>query len=736
MDAISRREFIKLTSSLSTLMLPIHLDAQANTSSELKSEMIGPFVAISNDGLVHISATWAEMGTGAKTALPMLIAEELDADPQSIRYVDVAHTDYKKFGSQGGGASSAIRGNWNKYREAGAKVRSVLIQAAAKSWGIEPQYCQTANGEVVNQFNDARLSYAQLVPIAKTISFPEEVSLKSADNFNVLGNSQSQIGLKDIITGKAEFGIDAAKPNMLYCCLARSPWKDGKLLAFDKEQASHQNGVIKTVAVEGEKADWGTFVHPSVGVICHSSWQALLAKNTLNPEWQKPKVLHEEPDLTSFRKLAANAPLIKRRGVPSQDTTEGHHFKAEYVNQASAHAQMEPLNCIACWHDEEHLSVVGPFQSPTAVIHLIARRFKLDMANVEVETTRIGGSFGRKQAMDFVWEAALVAKQVPGRWVKVLWSREDDFLCAGVRCSFYHQMQAQVAADGSLKHWAHRVVRGSGNDGQPDNEQNSGSYQGQSNFPYETEYAEFHAGFYPVLVNEASFRGVYYPCNLYAVNCFLDEIARELGIDSVAYHRQLLGNQKLLDYRTNYFPVEDVEAKQNRHLVYDVQRQLNVINKVTEACKWEERKGTGWGFACGLCFSSYVAVIVKMSGSEEQKVEEVWTAIDCGQIVNADGIQSQLEGGVVWGITQAFKQNLSFDNGQVLPSNFDQFHLARMTDSPKVNTLLVESELSPTGVGEPVVACIAPAIVNAIADRDGTYQRQLPTSSNYFTVAL
>ena len=710
---ISRRQFLKSTSGLSLFALTGFVSQSA--LSEETSDSFGPFISIDKDNRIEIITAWAEMGNGTQTTMPMLIAEELDVDFSVLQVKIVRTTDYQRFGSQGAGASAAVRSKWLTMRQFGANVRYVLIQAAAQYWRVPASQCQTENGVVLNSATGRRLTYGQLSEIACSIPYPEKVSLKSPTEFRVIGKPTAQLALKDIVSGKAEYGFDAIKPDMLHCYLSRSPWINADLIDFSDN--TKQNNQLQLIKLKSEKADWGSYVFPSVGVIGQSQWAALKAKTQLKPTWRPNSDVYEPLSLKQLAEVAKNAPIIKSHKADNTESSEApaQTLERAYYLPATLNAQTEPLCCVAKVNlTQDEISVCGPFQNPTAVIHLVARHFSLSLNQVHVETTRIGGSFGRKQAMDFVFEAIRVAQHVKGRWVKTYWTREDDTQGTGLRTEFYQQIIAKVDKDGRLINWEHRTVKGNGDPGQPDNEQNAGSYQGQSNFPYLCDNATFRTGFYLHNLNEASVRAVNYPANLFAVNCMLNDIADTLNLDVIDYHLALLGQQGMIAQRTNYFEVDDPEDPANRHIVYDVKRQVAVIQQAKSMSNWKQDKDARWGFACGVCFSSYAAVVVKLSKHPGNKVEKVWTVIDCGVVVNPDGVKNQLEGGVIWGISQTFYEQAHIQQGAIGNSNYHDYPVARMQDSPQIETHIMPSELAPTGVGEPVVVCTPPAIVNAI----------------------
>ncbi len=736
---LTRRDFLKISATATGgLMVSGPLLTACSPGEEAAKRPTGPgqlgfFVRIDPDNTVTIGAPNPEMGQGVKTSLPMLVAEELDIDWQQVR-VEQMPLGIKRDEEgnmawehvpQGVGGSWSVREMWQPLREAGAKARQMLLLAASAEWGVPIANLQTDAGHVVND-DRIRLSYGELAAAAAALPVPEEAPpLKDPKDFNIIGNPIATVDGEEIVTGKAIYGIDAKVPGMKYAVIARCPSFDGGIKLLDDTRARQVPGVSDVITLAGpQPGEPYTMLACGVAVVADSTWAAIKGREALELEWQQGP--HERESTETFERESLEA--LEGEG---QIVNDDGDFRAAAASAARllegvyhmpylAHATMEPQNCIVHVR-EDSCDVIGPMQMPASASRMVHQATGIDRLKINVEVTRLGGGFGRRLTADYAVEAALVSKAIGGP-VKVQWTREDDMRWDFFRPASLHQMQAAISESGELVGWSQRVASAS-------------KYYRRPDMP-ETDYwkseiyiDDFPRHFVPNVHHEyfsmrsGAPRGSWraptpYPA-AFVAQSFVDEVAHELGVDPLEFRLQLLGAARDVDYASHGGPS------------YSTGRLANVLRLAAEKAGWKESlpEGHGRGIAAHFTFGSYVAEVVDVAVSAGGKLEvlRVVGAIDCGIAVNPGGIRAQMEGGINDALSTALREKITVRNGRVVQANFDDYPLMRIADAPReIDVHIVPSDAPPSGVGEPPVPPLAPALTNAIFAATGHRIRRLP----------
>ena len=668
---------------------------------------LNPYIRIGTDGRVIIVAGKSEMGQGVYTSLPMLVAEELDVEWSKIS-VQAAPVGPEYYHAQWGviqgtGGSTSVSSEWDRLRQAGASARTMLVQAAAEIWKVDSKSCWAENGSVVHLPSGRRLSYGDLAEKASRIKAPQEVGLKQPKEFKVIGKPKGRLDTPEKTSGAAIFGIDAKIPNMLTAVIARAPVFGGKVKSFDARKTKTVHGVKEVVQVDS-----------GVAVVGDDFWSANLGRDALEITWDEGAnaKLSTQGMREHYRSLA------KSPGVPARkegDFQEGlrkaaKQISAEYEVPYLAHAPMETLNCLVDLHaDRCEIWTGTQFQS-------VDRDTAAQIAGLKPEQVRIhnqflGGGFGRRAnpQSDFVSEAVRVAKEVK-KPVKVIWTREDDIKGGYYRPFWYDRIAAGLDGKGSPAAWNHTIVGQSIIVGSPfegamldEHGIDATSVEGAANLPYEIPniLVDLHSPKIGVPVQW--WRSVGHSHTAFVVESFIDELAHASGKDPFEFRRSLLG-------------------KHPRHKA--------VLELAAQKAEWAKppEKGIGRGIAVHESFGSIVAQVAEVSVNPAGKVgvHKVVCAIDCGMVVNPQIVKSQMESGIVFGLSAALHGAVTFKDGRVEQSNFNDYPILRMNEMPMVEVFIVSSEAPLGGVGEPGVPPIAPAVGNAIFSATGKRVRRLP----------
>jgi isoquinoline 1-oxidoreductase subunit beta len=714
---VSRREFVKAGAALSGLVVALQLPAYARTAVGALAGL-GPtlspaaYLQIAPDGTVTFWLSKCEMGQGVRSALPMIVAEELDVAPETIR-VEQASAD-PKYGDQATGGSSSISSLWQPLRKASAQAREMLVGAAARTWGVPASECATAQGSVRHESSGRRLSYGALVPVAAVLAVPAEPALKDPKSFRLLGRPSRRLDTAAKVDGSAQYGIDTRLPGMVFACVARCPVFGRPLTGYDAEQARAVPGVIDVVPLEqGELliGDFWRFELPgAVAVVAENSWAAMRGCKALDCRWESAGGMDSARLARIFRDRSAQAGRLGRNDGDAVVALE-HAAKvveAEYDVPFLAHATMEPMNCTA-YARAGRCDVYAPTQDPGTVSQLAQALTGLDASAVEVHTTIMGGGFGRRFEMDWVIDSIRVSNAL-SRPVQVVWTREHDMQHDNYRPASYHVLRGGLDSAGKLVAWTHRVVAPSIIAWHAPSVLPPGSaaaageaLDGAADLAY--AIPNLRVDYCPVQtpVPVGWWRSVYASQTCFANETFLDEIARAAGRDPVELRRELLA---------------------------DSPRHLAVLNRAAAAAGWGTPlpAGRGRGIAIHKFFSdAIVAEVAEVTvGPKGLRVDRVVCAIDCGLALNPDIVKAQMEGGIVYALSAALKGAITLEAGRVKQSNFHDYPVLRHSEMPRVEVHILESSDAPHGVGEPGVPPLAPAVANAVAMATGKSVRRLP----------
>lgn len=704
-----RREFLQFSVAASGgLLIGFYLPGASRLAAEEERSgstfMPNAFLKIGTDERVTVIVNHSEMGQGVYTALPMLLAEELDADWNKIAYESApvdAKYNHPVFGMQMTGGSSSVWSGFEQYRKAGAAARAMLIAAAAQQWNADPASLRTESGAVLDGAS-RKLSYGQLAEAAAKITPPEKVTLKDPNSFKLIGKPEKRLDTPEKISGKAIFGIDVRSPGMLTAVVARAPVFGAKLKSFDDSRARNMPGVRKIVAVPS-----------GVAVVADSFWQAKMARDAVRIDWDEGEMhsFSTGQMMEQFRKQAQSpGTSVRRDGDPDAALAQAaKKIEAVYEVPYLSHLMMEPLNCAVDLRADSCEIWTGT-QFQTVDRAAAAKTAGLPNEKVQIHTTFLGGGFGRRATpqSDFVVEAVHVAKAaaVP---LKVVWTREDDMQGGWYRPAFLHAIVGGVDASGTPVTWRSRLVGQSIMSGTmfesimlKGKQYDPVSVEGVDDLPYEIPNIAVESHQAQVGVPVQWWRSVGHSHTAFATECFMDELAALTQKDPYQFRRALL-------------------TKHPRHLA--------VLDLAAQKAGWGKPlpNGRGRGIAVHFAFESYNAQVAEVSVTDGKvRVHRIVSAIDCGHYVNPEIIAAQLEGGAIFAASAALYQELTFENGRLQQTNFHTFPVMRMNECPEIETYIVESNEKSGGIGEPGVPCTAPAIANAVFAATGKRIRKLP----------
>lgn len=666
--------------------------------------MPNAFLRIGSDERVTVIVNHSEMGQGVYTSLPMLLAEELDADWTKVGFepapVDPKY-NHPAFGMQMTGGSSSVWSGLEQFRQAGAAARAMLVAAAAQQWNVAATDCRTESGAVLSGTN-RKLTYGQLVAAAAKLTPPDHVQLKDPKTFKLIGKPIKRLDTPEKLNGGAVFGIDVKLPGMLTAVIARPPIFGAKMKSFDDSRARSMPGVKKIVVVPA-----------GIAVIADTFWQAKMARDVLRVEWDEGSMQNFSTSrmMRDFRERAKSPGTVVRKDGDAAGALASAAKKIEAVYEVPylSHLMMEPLNCAVDLRADSCEVWTGS-QFQTIDRANAAKVAGLPTEKVQLHTTFLGGGFGRRAnpQSDFVVEAVHVAKAA-GVPVKVIWTREDDMQGGWYRPAFLHAIEGGVDASGNAVSWRSRLVGQSimagtlfaamfmkGKDYDP------ASVEGVDDLPYSIPNVTVESHQAEINVPVQWLRSVGHSHTAFATECFMDELAALAQKDPYQFRRALL-------------------QKHPRH--------LGVLDLAAQKAGWDKPlpKGMGRGIAVHFAFESYSAHVAEVSVTGGQvRVHRMVCAIDCGQYVNPGIIAAQTEGGAIFGASAAIFQELTFENGRLQQTNFNTFPVMRMNECPEIETHIVENNEKSGGIGEPGVPCAAPAIANAVFAATGKRIRRLP----------
>ncbi len=734
-ELTSRRDFLNGIFSAGAMIFAAGVVPSAEADVTKSTWNPSVFIGLDTDGSVTIVAHRSEMGTGIRTSLPMVVADEMEADWNRVR-IEQALGD-KKYGSQNTDGSCSIRDFYELMRQTGATARFMLEKAAADQWKVSATECKAQNHQVHHTPSGRTLGFGALAAAAskQPIPRPDLVRLKLPNEFRYIGKGVPSVDLKDICTGHGTYGFDARVPGMVYASIERPPVLGGKLKTFDDSAAKQVAGVSQTVVIGGAQPPYGFQALGGVAVIANNTWAASEGRKKLKVEWESGP--HAVFSSEAFKKTlidTANKPQQVVRTVGDVDTAFNGAAKvveANYYTPLLAHAPMEPPAALAEYRDGK-VEVWAATQNPQAVLTTVSKALGIKESDVTCHVTLLGGAFGRKSKPDYVAEAAILSKKV-GKPVKISWTREED-----IHFDYFHTtsamyFKAALDASGKPTAWLQRTVFPPIGSTFDEKEQYGGGELSLGFLDVPFDIANFRAENGPAQAHLRIgwLRSVANIYHAFGIQSFIDELAHTAQKDPVEYWLATLGAPRQIDLATQKAKYTNY-GKPLAQYPIDTGRLRRVVEVVAEKSGWGNRRngnGRAWGFAAHRSFLTYVAAVVQVEvdPSGKLRIPRVDMAVDCGQSINPDRVISQFEGAATFGASIALMGEITAADGRVQQSNFNTYQVARINEAPyETYVHLVEGGGPPTGAGEPGVPPMSPAICNAIFAATGKRLRELP----------
>jgi isoquinoline 1-oxidoreductase beta subunit len=692
------------------------------------------YLGIEPDGTVWIVASRSEMGTTSRTTLPLVVADELDADWKRVK-IEQAIGD-KRYGDQNTDGSHSIRSCYDAMRQAGATARFMVVQAAAKEWGVPATECETDLHVVVHRSTNRRSGYGELATAAAKLPVPkrEELKLKPKSAWRYIGKGEVSYDLEALVTGRAIYGMDARLDGMVYASVERPPVLGGKVKSYDDKETLKIAGVRQTVAIDPFQGAPGFQPLGGVAVIADNTWAAFRGRKKLNISWDNgPNETYNSDAYKNELRATSHNPCKVVRNVGDADAVfakGGKVHEADYYVPLLAHAAMEPLVALAEFKDGK-ATLWAPTQNPQAAQDIVAKELGIAKEDVICHVTLLGGGFGRKSKPDYVAEAAVLSKKM-GRPVKAVWTREDD-----IKFDYYNAvasmyMKAAVDAKGKPTAWLQRSVFPpipsifdvNAVYGDPAHLQ-----QGWTDIPYDLPNLRIENGPAKAHVRIGWLRSVANIYHAFGIQCFTDELAHAAGRDPLDYLLDLIGQPRTIDFKGVEYP--NYGASMDAY-PWETGRLRHVTEVVAEKSGWGKRKhgkGTGVGIAAHKSFLTYVATVVEVEVNDqgEVRIPRVDVALDAGLVVNPEATRAQFEGAAVFGTSVVRSGEITATKGAIDQSNFQDYPVARINEVPgQTNVYIVDSDAPPAGVGEPGVPPFVAAFCNAIFAATGKRVRDLP----------
>lgn len=713
LTAVSRRDFIKASGfSAGGLIIGVSLPVSLLGSAPAAEFQPNAFVYIAKNGDTTIWCGRCEMGQGISTALPAAVADELEAD---WARVSVLQGDAnKKYGPQATGGSNSINQMLEPMRKAGAAGREMLVAAAAQSWNLPVDKCYAKLHVVYNKVDDRSLPYGDLVELAAKLPEPEEPVLKTRDQFRYIGKPLQRHDQADMVVGERVYGADKKVPGVKYAAITHVPVMGGTIKSFDKAAAMAVPGVVDVVLIPRFENAYGSV--GGVAVVADNTWTAQQALTKLKIEFEAGE--NGSYNTTQYKEqlvknVEAPAKMEFEKGSVEQAFEEATvRHKGTYVGGHLSHSPMEPMSSLV-WVQDDKCEIWASTQDPAGIQKTIGAYLERKPENITVHVMASGGAFGRKFMCDYVQEAAACSKAV-GAPVQLTWSREED-----TQTGYYHSCSAQhieasVDADGKVTGWLHRAAFPAiGSTFNPAVVQpTAGDLDAVSKHPYGIENMQVESGMAKAHTRIGWYRAVYAIFYGFAINVFTDELAQAAGVDTVQFLRNIYDNNK------------------NGDLQEQAKRCRGVLDKAAEMAAWGKKLPAkhGMGIAVHHSFHSYVAMVVHVEvDGDDITVNRVDCAVDCGLVLNPDIATAQMEGAIIMGVGLALNTEISFEEGAVVNSNFHDYPVLRIQDAPaEMNISFINQGVSPTGLGEPGVPTLAPALANAVFAASGKRHRSLP----------
>jgi len=725
--AVNRRSFLKLAGLAGGgFVLAFYMGdaavASAAGSDAAKTFAPNAFLRISPDGAVVIYSKGPEIGQGIKTAFPMIVAEELDADWSRVQ-VEQAAINPAVYGRQSAGGSRSIPTAWEQLRRAGAVARTMLVSAAARQWNVAPSEITTANSVATHKASGRSLDYGALAEKAAALPVPDEKSVKLKDrkDFKLLGKRVSGVDNLQIVTGQPLFGIDQVVPNMQYAVFEKCPAVGGKVRSANLDEIKKLPGVTNAFVVEGTGKP--TEVMPGVAILATSTWAAISARRQLKVDWDESAASKDSwtQAAAQAQKLAgqSGAETLKSVGDFDKAITGAKTVEAFYTYPFVSHATLEPQNCTASYRDGA-VEIWAPTQTPDGALKLVAGVLGIAPEKVTIHQTRVGGGFGRRLMNDYMCEAAQISKQA-GVPVKLQWTREDDMQHDFYRVGGFHSFRGGVDESGKLVAWADHFITFSTDGDKP-------VLAGEiapDEFPaLLVPNFRLTQSKLPLQIPTGWWRAPRSNSIAFAVQSFLHELSSAAKRDHLEFLLEIMGEPRWLT--------------PNNEFALNTGRAAGVLKLAAEKAGWGKPlpKGRALGLAFHFSHAGHFAEVADVSVDANKKitVHRVIVAGDVGPIVNLSGAENQCQGSVIDGLSTALGQELSIENGRIEQTNFDRYPLLRIAHAPQVEVHFIQSDYSPTGCGEPALPPLAPAVCNAIFSATGHRVRTLPLKREGFTI--
>lgn len=715
----SRRNFILLSGVVgSGLVLGFHISNKGGVDRA----SLNAYVQIKPDNTVIIAAKNPEVGQGVKTSLPMIVAEELDVEWEQVRVIQ-SDINRDLYGSQVAGGSRSIPSNWDTLRQVGASVRLMLVRSAAQQWGVSAADCQVNAGVVTHPSVSGSLTYGELADTAAGMAVPDssELSLKSRDQYRIIGQRKTGVDNHAIVTGQPLFGIDQQLPNLHFAVYEKCPAAGGTVKHANLAEIRRLPGVSQAfvLAGNGEKTE----LMPGVAIVANSTWAAFSARKQLQVEWDLSEAASEswvdvEKQARQLAKQVGEDEVVNQGEIESALTKSTTQHQAFYAYPYVAHAAMEPQNCTAYFHDGI-CEIWAPSQTPQDAVNRVATVLEMPREKVSLHQTRCGGGFGRRLMNDYVCEAAAISRQA-GEPVKLQWTREDDMAHDFYRVGGFHALQAGLDQQGRVTAWDDHFItptedgkapaRGGNirpNEFPVPNVANSRITRTQLKFGVPSGYWRAPGS------NVIAF----------AVQSFIHELAVAAKRDHLEFLLELMEQKSGNETKSSLNP----------------ERAARVIAAAAKEAGWNKQRpaGTALGLAFHYSHAGHVAEVAEVSvdGNRNLTLHRVTVAADVGPIVNPSGAENQVEGSVIDGFSTMMDLALNIENGRVQETNFHQYRPLRMGSAPEIDIHFLKSDYPPTGLGEPALPPLAPAVGNAIFSASGIRVRELPLAKSGFSLA-
>ncbi len=731
---INRRKFLQGTGmTAGTLVIGVQFAPVLAANNEPTDFSPDVFVSMDQSGQVTIISHRSEMGQGIRSTLPLLVADEMNADWDRVT-VKQALGD-AKYGSQNTDGSRSVRKNYTKLKEAGAIMRTLLQQAAANVWGVSLDQVRTEKHQAIHQ--NQSIDFKDLVKIASTLEVPDRatLTLKTEAEQKYIGkDGMKNLDGHGIVTGQAEFGFDVDIDGMKTAVIARPPVVFGKVKSFDSTETMKIPGVVKVIEMPALSPPAAFKMLGGVAVIAENTWAAIEGRKKLKIDWDhgsNQNYSTKDHEAVFIKALDNPKEVVRSRGdIDQAKKAAAQHIEAEYHVAGLAHATMEPPAATARINGDR-VEVWACTQTPQAAQGNVMATLEIpkeNAANVEINVTLLGGGFGRKSKPDYVAEAAYLAKtsEMP---VKVLWTREDEIQHGYYHSPSYQKLSGSLDANNNVSSWYHAMVNHPISSTFDPSAKLAGSTDlGQGDMMFDVPNIKIALGETDTFMRIGWVRSVTNINNVFAASSFADELAHAAGQDPKDFLLQMIGNDRTEDFAADGFKYGNYGESPEQYPA-ETSRLKNVIQLAAEKANWGQDlpEGTGMGIAAWRSFLSYIAVVVKVStDGDKVKIEDIHMAVDAGKILNPDRVKSQMEGSAIFGASLAFYGEITAKDGIIEQGNFDTYQMTRINQIPDIHTHIVSSGAVPTGVGEPGLPPVAPAICNAIYAANGKRHRRLP----------